>query len=495
MSESPKTPAIPDHEVLRVIGRGAYGSIWLARSLTGMLRAVKVISRHTFSSERSFQREFDGMATFEPISRSHEGFVDILHVGKGEGFFYYIMELADDFATPDKIHAATYQPKTLKSVLDQRGRLPARECIDFGLSLTQALQALHECGLTHRDIKPSNIIFVHGVPKIADIGLVAASGQESFVGTEGYVPPEGPGTPQADIYSLGKVFYEITMGKDRLDFPDIPTTLEHLDDKHHVLELNEILLKACAAKLKRRYATAEEMHADLVLVKRGEQRKRIGPWLALAALLVLGGIATVALLDHAKPTPTPPEPTVTTGSVSIATDPPGAMVVLNGRMKNSPATFGNLETGRHQVHVMLNGYEAADAVVEITAGQKTEAPVVKLTRLVGSLKIASATEGATFTLLSGTAVVREGKLPATLSDVPEGTYDLIGQSGSATVSSTVAISANQSVEKELTFLPGNGSVKITSAPRGGTIYRDGVEVGQTPMLVEDLNPEEVCYEL
>ena len=58
------------------------------------------------------------------------------------------------------------------------------------------------------------------MPKLADIGLVAdVSEARSFVGTEGYIPPEGPGTPQADLYSLGKVLYEISTGKDRQDFP------------------------------------------------------------------------------------------------------------------------------------------------------------------------------------------------------------------------------------------------------------------------------------
>src|SRR4030081_1829975 len=93
---SAQTPIIPDHEVLRVIGRGAYGEIWLARTLTGGLRAVKVVYRTTFESERAFQREFQGMSAFEPISRAHGGFVDILHVGRTSDYLYYIMELADD---------------------------------------------------------------------------------------------------------------------------------------------------------------------------------------------------------------------------------------------------------------------------------------------------------------------------------------------------------------------------------------------------------------
>ena len=43
---------------------------------------MKVVYRKTFESERAFNREFSGMSAFEPISRMHDGFVDILHVGR-----------------------------------------------------------------------------------------------------------------------------------------------------------------------------------------------------------------------------------------------------------------------------------------------------------------------------------------------------------------------------------------------------------------------------
>src|SRR5581483_8862225 len=170
MDAAATRPVIPDHEVLRVIGRGAYGEIWLARSLTGALRAVKVVYRSTFESERAFNREFEGMSSFEPISRAHDGFVDILHVGRSDAFFYYIMELADDVATGQRIDVENYAPRTLKSELDQHTRLPTAECVRLGVSLTAALDALHTHGLTHRDIKPANIIFVNSAPKLADIG-------------------------------------------------------------------------------------------------------------------------------------------------------------------------------------------------------------------------------------------------------------------------------------------------------------------------------------
>src|SRR5437868_125149 len=214
---SAQVPIIPDHELLRVIGRGAYGEIWLARTVIGAFRAVKIVYRSTFESERAFLREFEGMSAFEPISRGHAGFIDILHVGRTNEYLYYSMELADDHLAGREIDIVSYEPRTLKSDLGRQKRLSADESIRLGISLTEALEALHTRGLAHRDIKPSNIIFTEGVPKLADIGLVAASGQQSFVGTEGYVPSEGPGTPQADIYNLGKLLYETCTGKDRLD--------------------------------------------------------------------------------------------------------------------------------------------------------------------------------------------------------------------------------------------------------------------------------------
>src|SRR5207253_365618 len=216
---------------------------------------------------------------------------NILHVGRTAHYLYYSMELADDHLAGRKIDIASYQPRTLKTDLARQKRLSADESIRLGLSLTEALGALHGRGLIHRDIKPSNIIFIDNVPKLADIGLVATSGQQSFVGTEGYVPPEGPGTAQADIYSLGKVLYEISMGKDRLDFPEIGTNLDERDDKEQLLQLNEILLKACAPTPAKRYADAEELRHDLVRIESGKPARRsraarIGILLAIVALLI-----------------------------------------------------------------------------------------------------------------------------------------------------------------------------------------------------------------
>src|SRR5215212_4207139 len=146
-------PPIPDHEIVARIGSGSYGEVWLARSVTGTLRAVKVVWRCHFSSERPYEREFHGIVQFEPISRSHPGVVNVLHVGRDDaaGCFFYVMELAD--AAEKKVgkcagekvgsdtrteippahfptcSSANYSPRTLTSELKSRGRLPVADAV------------------------------------------------------------------------------------------------------------------------------------------------------------------------------------------------------------------------------------------------------------------------------------------------------------------------------------------------------------------------------
>src|SRR5215831_11860159 len=84
---------IPDHDLIQKIGEGSYGQVWLARTVTGSHRAVKIVRRRTEDEGRTFEREFRGIQHYEPISRLHPSLMDVLQVGRGDGFFYYIMEL------------------------------------------------------------------------------------------------------------------------------------------------------------------------------------------------------------------------------------------------------------------------------------------------------------------------------------------------------------------------------------------------------------------
>jgi CHASE2 domain-containing sensor protein len=262
-------PLIPDYTLLRNIGSGAFGEVWLAQSIIGGYRAVKVIHRSRFEDERPFEREFEGIKHFEPVSRQHDGFVQILHVGRNRegGYFYYAMELADDASAGTagaQMVPENYAPRTLATEIARRGALPLRECVQLALELSEALAFLHSEGLIHRDIKPANIIYSDGRPKFADIGLVTVIGNNrTWVGTEGYFAPEGTGTPSADLYSLGKTLYRIYSGFAVDRFPDVPSELPGPDDLPTFQRLNRIILKACEKELSQRYATAEQLRADL----------------------------------------------------------------------------------------------------------------------------------------------------------------------------------------------------------------------------------------
>lgn len=259
--------------MLRRIGIGAYGEVWMAASITGTLRAVKVVRREHFDHERTYEREFGGLKSFEPISRQHEGLVDILQIGRNDtaGYFYCVMELADDAGA-----GGDYLSFTLAELIRTRGRMDIADCSRVGAAIAEALEFLHGRGLVHRDVKPSNIIFVNGQPKLADIGLVASVGSaRSFVGTDGFIPPEGPGKPAADIYALGKTLYEMAAGRSRLDFPDLPRDLETKGDGVAFVELNEIILKACMANPEDRHASAEELRGELLLLNAGRSIQRL----------------------------------------------------------------------------------------------------------------------------------------------------------------------------------------------------------------------------
>ena len=258
--------------MVRRIGRGSYGEVWLAKSVTGAYRAVKIVRRSNFDHERPYEREFAGLLKFEPISRSSESQIDVLHVGRDdtEGYFFYVMELADDQKRGQNIDPADYAPRTLRSELYSRERLPATECVEIGLRLAGALKHLHAHGLVHRDLKPSNIVFVNGIPKLADIGLVTGAGDaKSALGTEGYVPQEGMGTPQADLYALGKVLYEASTGRDRLDYPELPTDLRDFPDRGQLVGMNDVILRACSEDRSQRFQSAAEMVEALLCLREG----------------------------------------------------------------------------------------------------------------------------------------------------------------------------------------------------------------------------------
>ncbi|CAN5461330.1 hypothetical protein BH23VER1_BH23VER1_34420 [soil metagenome] len=381
-------PPIPDHEVLRCIGKGSYGEVWMARGVTGALRAIKVVHRGDFELDRTFEREFEGIKSFEPISRTHPGLVDILHVGRNleYNFYYCVMELADDQEAGPEIVPAEYVPRTLGSDIQARGKLGLEQCIESTAAICDALEHLHSHGLSHRDIKPSNVIFVNGKAKLADIGLVAASGQRTFVGTEGFVPPEGPGTPQADVFSLGMVLYEISTGKDRMNFPELPTALGLPKHREKWIAINEVVCRACAPSPKKRFKSAAEMGAAMRAIDNAQLRPMRFP--ATLALPVLSALAAALIVTWksdgrstvrnsppqgaerllATPRPEPVE-RLTPATLEFVTEPNGATVWEGDQLLGTtPFSVEKVAPGTHQYVLRRDNYKDLGVTVNLVPG-------------------------------------------------------------------------------------------------------------------------------
>ncbi len=311
-SSGRSAPTIPDHQLVRRIGSGAFGEVWLARNLMKTWRAVKIVWRDNFVREQDYARERSGVAHFEPLSRKHPGLVHVLHVGvlADPACFYYVMEIADDRQNGAGFSdAGSYAPYTFERYGADRRRLPFNQCVDLAVDLASALHFLHSQGFVHRDIKPSSVIVVEGIPKLADIGLVTSvQNADTIVGTRGYIPPEGPGSPQADLYALGKLLYELAFGRDRDEFPELPPNLESEPEGLQLLELNDILVRACAPRPADRYATANQLLADLRILQSGKSVRRIRNlehrirWSAFSLIAVVISGLTFLLVQHWRAT-------------------------------------------------------------------------------------------------------------------------------------------------------------------------------------------------
>lgn len=271
-------PETPGFELFQPpFGKGAYGNVWLAKNAAGQWRAVKVIYLKHFNGDTApYEREFNGVTRYKPVSDQHPGLLRVDYVSKkSDGYFFYAMELGDSLTINWQSEPKTYKPRDLggERARSIGRRLPHADCIHIGITLADALTYLHEHGLTHRDIKPGNVIFVNGQPKLADLGLIAEIRPEdetkTFVGTPGYMPPppEPPGTPLADIYALGMLLYVISTGNNAAYFPEIATTLVSTNEPAPYLALNAVILKACQPEPSRRYQSAAEFKEALAKLK------------------------------------------------------------------------------------------------------------------------------------------------------------------------------------------------------------------------------------
>lgn len=290
-------PELPDLRLLRCIGKGAYGAVWLAENrTTGKLLAVKVIPRKAVGPGDRVGRELKALIHFEAgLGSPHENVLTVHHVGQTDDFLFYTMDPADNVGGGAASTEPGYRPATLAARLEGSA-LPPHECLALARQLLAGLAHLHAAGLAHRDVKPSNCVFVGGKLKVADVGLVTPSdATASAIGTPMYMPPDGRMDARADVYAAGLTVYEMLTGLPAHQFPRWPAGAVRALWRTEARALNRLVLRACQRDAERRFKDAREMLAALDALL-GGRRPRVGRRLALTALAAAALLALAAIL-------------------------------------------------------------------------------------------------------------------------------------------------------------------------------------------------------
>jgi WD40 repeat protein len=331
-----KWPSIPGCEVLRQIGHGGMGVVYLARQTAlDRLVAVKMMpSRCSPDGPEHHRFRLEGLA----VARlRHPNIAQLYEVGDVDGQPYYLLEYLEGGSLADRLGGIP---------------LPATRAAALMEPLALAMHHAHEQGVVHRDLKPANVLLSRiedggsriedrpegaildlrsAVPKITDFGLAKFLEQQPdltrtgmIVGTVSYMAPEQAAGrphevgPAADVYALGAILYEMLTGRPPFQGESALQTLEQVRTQEPVpparlqprtpRDVETICLTCLRKEPGKRYTTALALAEDLrrfldgkpILARPTPWWERVNKWchrqpLAAAALgallvaLILGG--------------------------------------------------------------------------------------------------------------------------------------------------------------------------------------------------------------
>ncbi len=189
------------------------------------------------------------------------------------------------------------------------------------------------------------------------------------------------------------------------------------------------------------------------------------------------------------------------GTLVIATDPAGATITVgNLPPRPSPATFSDIKIGRYPVTITLPLYDPVQLEYEIKEDTVTDPGLISLVRIVGSLELTTEPASVSYEVRPANSLIvladarRTGRTPATLTDLAPGDYTVtFVRDGWMPHTAPVTIERNATAQAKWSFP--NGIVTLTSTPVGATVTRDGVNLGVTPLTLNDQVPGDATYQV
>ncbi len=264
-------PEIADYEILEELGHGGMGVVYQARQRQlKRLVALKMIRAGLQARPEELDRF---RLEAEAVARLHHtNIVQIYDIGEVAGLPFVALELLEGGSLADRL-AGTPQP--------------GRQTAELMVTLARAMHTAHQAGIVHRDLKPSNVLFDRdGTPKIVDFGLAkhlevqhghTETGQ--IMGTPSYMAPEQARGharnvgPEADVYALGAIFYEMLTGRSPFKGETPLETVRQVVEDEVVppsrlvprvaRDLETICLRCLSKEPAKRYSSARALAEDL----------------------------------------------------------------------------------------------------------------------------------------------------------------------------------------------------------------------------------------
>ncbi|HEV2721076.1 MAG TPA: protein kinase [Thermoanaerobaculia bacterium] len=258
------------YRVLRLIGAGGMGEVYLAEDTTLNRKAALKLLPARFTQDEERVRRFKREAR-AASALNHPNIITIYEIGETAGVHFIATEFIEGQTIRERV---------------SHGTMPLSEVIDVGIGVAGALAAAHDAGIIHRDIKPENIMLrPDGYVKVLDFGLAKLVDEASLkdsttggvMGTLLYISPEQARGQQpdarSDLYSLGAVMYEMLTGRAPVtgdNFLEMAMSIANRrpDPPSSIAsgippELDRIVLKALEKSPASRYSSARQLLSDL----------------------------------------------------------------------------------------------------------------------------------------------------------------------------------------------------------------------------------------